>query len=73
MKLRDVFIEYIPDGDEIEQFAAWAFGTGYGEIDYSLDFMKAWNDLHGDKLNLEPTGQVSTDVPKMVQLWKDNK
>lgn len=73
MRVRDIFIQYLPDDTDLEQFAAWAFGDNYGEIDQSLNFMQAWNDLHGENLTLEPAGQVTIDAPKMVQLWKDNK
>lgn len=72
MNLRDLFIKYIPDHFELEEFAVWAFGSSY-ETHQGIVFLKAWNDRHGEKISIDPYGQVTDDSPNMVQLWKHNK
>lgn len=71
--MRAAFLPHIPDEQELEEFGLWAFGPYYRELDESINFMETWNQLHGDKLKLERSGKISIDVPKMVQVWRDNK
>jgi hypothetical protein len=71
--VRDRFSKYIPDEEELEEFGAWAFGPYYRELDQAINFMETWNYLHSDKLKLEPGGDISVDISKMVQVWRDNK
>ena len=71
--VRDVFERLIPDQEELEQFAAWAFGPYYRELDQAINFMETWNYLHGVLLMLQPDGLLQEDAEKMVQVWRDNK
>ena len=56
-------------------FAMWAFGDAW--LDYlsydldTIDLMKVWNERHGDKLMLEPDGNLVGDMGKMKQIWKE--
>ena len=56
-------------------FAIWAFGDAW--LDYlsydldTIDLMKVWNERHGDKLMLEPDGNLVGDMGKMKQIWKE--
>jgi len=59
------------DEQELQEFALWAFGEGYQEIAHALDFMEAWNLLHGEDLRLREEGYIHIDVPRMVELWKE--
>lgn len=70
--MKDKFSLYIPE-NELEKFAEWAFGPFYREFDEAMNFMESWNFKHSDKLKLELTGNISVDVPKMVQVWRDRQ
>ena len=56
-------------------FVIWAFGDAW--LDYlsydldTIDLMKVWNERHGDKLMLEPDGNLVGDMGKMKQIWKE--
>lgn len=71
--VRDIFSQYLKDEVELEEFAAWAFGKYYRELDQALNFMETWNYLHSDILKLEPTGTIVSDAEKMVKAWKEKK
>lgn len=51
-------------------FELWAFGSG--PFVNTIDMMKSWNTLHGDKLMLDPTGSPGQDVHKMIKLWREH-
>ena len=61
------------DEEELEDFALWAFGENFQELDHSLKFMEAWNEIHGDDFLLRQDGVIEFDVPKMIQMWRDEK
>jgi hypothetical protein len=67
---KDVFGRYVLDED-LDKCGLWCFGEEYKELDEPLKYMKAWNILHGEKLMLTRNGQISEDVPKMIDLWKE--
>lgn len=71
--IRDEVEKHIFDQNDVEKFGEWAFGKDYTIIDGSINFMKAWNQLHSDKLMLEDIGCITEDISKMVQIWKDSK
>lgn len=56
--------------EELDTFGEWAFGSSYRELDHSLKFMKAWNDIHGDVLTLSQDSVIADDLPKMIEMWK---
>lgn len=68
--MRDVFLMFIPDDEELECFALWAFGPEYREIDEGMKFLRAWNAIHGSELTLDAAGEVYSDAEKMVSMWK---
>ena len=70
--MRLAFERLIPDQDELEQFALWAFGPSYRDLEMGTQFMDLWNQYHGDDLTLVPSGAISEDSIKMVDLWKDS-
>ena len=71
MAIKDEFARFIEDEGELEDFGEWAFGEDYQTYDHSLKFMKAWNKLHAEKYELKPDGAIEHDVPKMVELWRN--
>jgi hypothetical protein len=73
MAVRDVFLLRIPNEEELEEFAAWAFGSDFRDLEHSIKFMEAWNSLHKDLLELKPEGILSEDASKMVKIWRENK
>lgn len=68
--MQNLFKNLLPDG-QLENFATWAFGDRYWEIEGSINFMHAWNSLHGEELLLRPDGTLLVDARKMVDLWKE--
>lgn len=69
----DWFEEFFYFESSADEFAAWAFGEDFRELDSGIAFMEAWNRLHGDKLMLRGDNCIEDDAPKMVQLWKGMK
>jgi hypothetical protein len=70
--VKDRFSHYISDEKELEEFAQWAFGPYYRELDQTINFMETWNHLHSDLFKLEPDGIIEIDMPMIVQAWKDS-
>jgi hypothetical protein len=68
--MKTVFSAHIENEDELYDFAAWAFGDNFQNIELGLQFMHSWNKIHGDKLTLTPNGDIFEDAKKMVNLWK---
>jgi len=63
---------FLPKHDDQEAFALWAFGPDYKSLPYSPKFMDAWNERHSDKLMLKRFGEISNDIEKMVEIWKND-
>lgn len=68
--VRDVFSEFIKDEAELTEFAEWAFGSYFRELDQAMNFLETWNYLHSDILKLEPDGLIVQDAEKMVAAWR---
>lgn len=64
---------YISSKTHQEQFSTWAFGENYQEITHFLDIVIRWNNLHKDILEINPDGHISSDLTKMINLWKNNQ
>lgn len=58
------------NSSEIDEFALWAFGNDYKELQ-GISFIEKWNELHEEYLKLFPGGLVYEDTRKMVDLWKE--
>lgn len=71
--MRLAFKRLIPDEEELERFARWAFGSKFRELEMGTEFMDAWNAIHGEDLKLVSSGVISEDSVKMVELWKESK
>lgn len=69
--VKEFFHEYLPDDSELEEFARWAFGEYYRELDQAMNVMETWNHLHSDKLELKSSGELGIDLPAMVKVWRD--
>lgn len=71
--MRDTIEAYLKpkDSEELDAFGLWAFGEKFKDLDHSLLFMKAWNEIHGDKLTLTQDGIIQHDIPKMVEMWNE--
>lgn len=64
------FLKDMPIGS-CEKFAEWAFGEDYNEYEKAMDFMDAWNKIHGLQMKLSPDGQMTVDIENMVEMWKN--
>ena len=69
MYLRN-FIESLLDQNEAEKFAEFAFGEDFRIINLNSRGYLCWNERHKDKLELQPNGLPSEDIPKMIEIWK---
>lgn len=67
--MKHEFAQFIEDPKELEEFPKWAFGVDYIYLTEALDFMHAWNALHGDVLMLRQDTVIQEDIPRMVALW----
>lgn len=70
--MKGFVIALIEDVQEQDAFGLWAFGKDLMEIHDGIEFMNAWNDLHGNELLLQSTGIISEDIKKMIELWREN-
>ena len=71
-RLRDNVVELIkpmPEG-KADEFALWAFGEKFLELEDAINFMHAWNELHGDIYRLTGDGCIEFDLAIMVEMWK---
>lgn len=68
--LRPLFKPYIGE-DKVDEFAIWAFGPNCELFSKPMEFMNAWNRLHGNKYHIYLDSTVIKDVPEMVKIWKD--
>lgn len=68
--MKHEFSQYIKDPEELEEFLVWAFGKDYIHLTEYLDFMHAWNALHGDYLMLHEDSDLDKDILRMAVLWK---
>jgi hypothetical protein len=59
--------------EDSEIFSKWAFGEYFREFDQAIQFMIAWNKIHGVQLELHPDGEITKDIVKMIDLWKHEK
>ncbi len=71
--LKSLVEYFIDDGNEVEEFALWAFGKTYKQEVGLINFMKLWNQFHSDIFELNSSGQPKQDMKKMVELWKKHK
>lgn len=67
--LRDIVDKFLPE-DEVEKFAAWAFGENYGDFLQIIDFAQAWNQLHGELFYIDVSTSIVDDVYKMTTYFK---
>lgn len=70
--MKDLILFHIDSEDDVEEFGLWAFGKEYKDFHHSSDFQKAWNVYHGKDFLLQDDGVPGQDIPKMVELWKNN-
>lgn len=72
MNIRGIIEDYLSD-EEAEEFAFFAFGESYKIINLdSIDPLILWNLKHGDLLKLDPRNSPRDDIPKMIEIWKNN-
>lgn len=67
--LRDI-VEQFLSTDEVEEFAAWAFGEDYGDFLEVKEFAQAWNRNHCDLYMVDMAGTIVHDVYKMTAYFK---
>jgi len=68
--LRDIVKNFLPD-DQIEDFAAWAFGPEYEEFGEVIEFAQAWNRNHQDLFTIDVSSTIVDDVAKMTTYFKN--
>ncbi len=73
--LRDVIYAFMTPEEhkDIDNFGFWAFGCDFKDLSHTTEFMKQWNKLHGEHFFLNATGLTHEDVPKMLELWRNEK
>lgn len=64
------FEELFVERDDLLNFAVWAFGDNFEDLEKSSQFLNAWNRLHGKELLLDMHGVISEDAIKMVDLYR---
>ena len=60
---------FLKKDEEISAFGKWAFADMYESLN-CLQCMLAWNQLHGDKLELNPHNLMKDTLPKMIKIWR---
>lgn len=70
MSIKNFVTEFIHDPEEQDGFALWAFGETY-KIHHDIDFLIAWNEIHGNDLLIKDDGNVKDDIKKMVALFNN--
>lgn len=73
MSMKELIEYYAGDKKDVKPFGEWAFGPEYQSLHHQLNFMKAWNERHSDKLELKAFGLLTEDIPKMIQIWREEK
>lgn len=68
--IKYILTELIPDDLSRDDFALWAFGDGYCSFEHGMDFLHAWNELHGDAYRLRADSSLLEDLTEMVELWR---
>ena len=58
---------------DVDDFGLWAFGDSLSHFSHGIEFMEAWNKLHGDDFTLSPEGYIEEDILEMVRMWRDAK
>lgn len=70
MHIRDI-IEHYLNPEDSEKFANWVLDD---ELNVPKDVMDAiftkWIEKHSELLLLDPTGNPTEDIPKMIEIWK---
>lgn len=69
MAFKDILEKHLTS-DEIDKFGIWAFGENLHQINGSINFMNAWNELHSEDLLLKYDSKPDDDIPKMIDIWR---
>jgi hypothetical protein len=67
--LQDLAIELVGE-NKADEFALWAFGERYSEINGTDKFADAWNERHSDIFTINQANPIVHDMIKMTKLWK---
>lgn len=65
-------IELLLDSDpkKVEEFAKFAWGEDYKEMNFPKEAVPRWNERHSDKLELHMSGNPLQDIKKMIKIWE---
>ena len=55
--------------DLAQEFARFAFGENFRTLAQS-EYVKVWNELHGDKKMLQGDARPIDDIEEMIEIWK---
>lgn len=69
--MKDIVEYYLKE--ESEEFAKWAFGEKFNEFTSAIEFMKAWNERHSSLLTLDGDGNLTKDIKKMIEIFKEKR
>lgn len=72
MGICDYFIERLKEGEDVDEFALWAFGEGY-ETKYAYQLVPVWNELHRHQYVIYPENCPADDADVMLDLWRESK
>lgn len=68
--LKTFFERFFISGESMEPFTIWAFGDDYDTFTQATQFLDAWNQRHGDVLELGEDGTIAGDAEKMFEEYK---
>ncbi len=71
MSFEEILKTHLVAGECFDDFAFWAFGENYFTFD-NLEFIQAWNTIHGKELRFYRPRQIREDTLKMVEHWRDS-
>jgi hypothetical protein len=68
MAIKHIVESFLPN-ETVEEFAKWAFGPDFKDMT-SLDLLRSWNVLHGEKYLLQSDSNRALDIAKMITIWE---
>lgn len=74
-RIRNI-IENILCEKEAEEFAEWAWGDDFRDLNYKFadDLVHRWNERHlKNGLILSVVNSPYDDIPKMIEIWRKHE
>lgn len=69
--LREIALSVLSE-EQTEEFATWAFGKDYLNLNETIQFAECWNNLHGTLYHVDyMCGHSEKDMYEMIKLWQN--